>query len=62
MKIIFLQDYNGRETAMQEHKRGAVVELDFIRAMELIRLGVADEYIEQEKPVKKAKVKDGENA
>lgn len=60
MKVIFLQDYAGRETAMQEHKKGEVVEMDFIFAMELLRHGIVDEA--QDKPVKKAKVTNDENA
>lgn len=64
MKIKFLVDYIGRETAMREHKQGEILELDFPQASELIRLGVVAEYTEQaEKPKKKAKeVMNDENA
>ena len=44
MKIKFLTDYAGRETAMREHVRGAVVDTPTAQALELIRLGVAIEY------------------
>jgi len=58
MRIQFLQDYKGRETAMIEYLRGDVVLFSFIQGKELIRLGVAVEY----KPAKKEKVKDGKNS
>ena len=43
MKIIFLVDYIGRETAMKEYKAGDSMELDHAPAQELIGFGVAKE-------------------
>lgn len=59
MKIIFLSDYKGRETAMQEYKAGSVLELDHQAALDLIRLGIAQEqHEEQPAPKKPRKVKE----
>jgi len=43
MKIKFLVDHVGRETGMQSVSKGAVLELPVEQALELIRLGVAEE-------------------
>ncbi len=52
MRIIFLKDYTGRETAGKPYKAGDSLELDHQPAIELITLGVAqEEQIEQ--PAKK---------
>ncbi|MCR4308374.1 MAG: hypothetical protein NUV80_07535 [Candidatus Berkelbacteria bacterium] len=47
MKIKFLVDYIGRETAMKQYDKGDVDELSPAQALELIRLGVAEEVIER---------------
>jgi hypothetical protein len=41
MKLKFLKDYTGRETAMQSYKAGQQAEIPNAQALELIRLGVA---------------------
>jgi len=43
MKIKFLNDYLGRETAMKQYKAGDIDDLDFAQAQELIRLGIVTE-------------------
>jgi len=43
MKIKFLEDYIGRETAMKEYKKGDVLELDQQSAIELINFEIAEE-------------------
>ena len=43
MKLKFLIDYVGRETAMAEYKAGDVDDIPQAQAMELVRLGVAEE-------------------
>lgn len=42
MKIKFLTDHIGRETAMKLYFKGDAGEFAFAQAQELIRLGVAD--------------------
>ena len=42
MKIIFLVDFCGRETAMQEYKKGQTADLPWAQARELVRLKVAE--------------------
>lgn len=46
MKIIFLTDYIGRETAMKQYEKDDVDELSPAQALELIRLGIAEEVVE----------------
>ena len=54
MRIIFLKDYTGRETAGKPYKAGDGLELDHQPAIELIALGVAREEEQQiEQPAKK---------
>ncbi len=60
MKIKFLQDYVGRETAMKEHKKGDIIEIQFPTAAELIRLGVACGVVEETQKPEKKKVKDAD--
>jgi hypothetical protein len=43
MKIQFISDYIGRETAMKQYRKGDVDVFPVAQALELIRLGVADE-------------------
>ena len=57
MKLKFLTDHTGRETAMKEYKAGAVAEIPTAQALELIRLGVAAEVTEQPEKPTKGKVK-----
>lgn len=51
MKVIFLQDYTGRETGMLERKKGESLDISIAQALELIRLGVVEEVIEETEPV-----------
>lgn len=48
MRIKFLSDYLGRETAMKEYKVGDVDDFGVAQALELIRLGVGEEVPEIE--------------
>jgi len=53
MKIKFLVDYIGRETAMKEYKKGDVLELDQQPAIELVNFEIAEEIVltmDEEKP------------
>jgi hypothetical protein len=43
MKLKFIQDYSGRETAMKEYKANEQADIPNAQALELIRLGVAKE-------------------
>lgn len=56
MKIKFLQDYVGRETAMKEVKKDDVLELDHQPAIELIHFGIAEEVGAVKEVVKDAKI------
>lgn len=47
MKIIFIQDYIGRETAMQEKKTGDELDCGVAIGLALIELGVAEEVEEE---------------
>lgn len=47
MIIRFLCDYIGRETAMKQYHRGAVGDFPFAQAVEIIRLGGAEEVIDE---------------
>lgn len=59
MKIVFIQDYIGRETAMQEKKKGDELDCSVAIGLALIELGVAEEkVIEIEKPKKQRKIKE----
>lgn len=43
MKLMFLSDYLGRETAMKQYRNGDVADFSTAQALELIRLEVAEE-------------------
>ena len=43
MNLKFIKDYTGRETAMQTYKAGQQAEIPNAQALELIRLGVAQD-------------------
>lgn len=45
MKIKFLIDYIGRETAMKEYPKDFEADIPDAQALELIRLGVAEEVV-----------------
>jgi hypothetical protein len=45
MKIKFLMNYVGRETAMKQYYKGDVEELPDAQALEIIRLGGAEEVV-----------------
>ena len=60
MKIKFLHDYAGRETAMTRYFKGDILEIDHQPALELIQNKIAIEYVE--KPKVKKEVTDGENS
>lgn len=59
MKIKFITDYQGRETAMKQYRAGDELELDHQPAIELIALGVAQEQTEPDEqpapPVKRTR-------
>lgn len=59
MKIIFLQDYQGRETANAAFHAGSMTDVSVEAGLELIRLGVAEEAVifaeDKPKPVSKKK-------
>lgn len=58
MKIKFLVNYSGRETAMIEYKKGVIINLPFAQAIELVKLEIACGYEEvKEKPIKREKVR-----
>ncbi len=57
MNIEFLQDYTGRETAMQDCKKGDHVFMPFALASELIGLGVAQEVDAEPKATKTKRTK-----
>lgn len=42
MKIKFLQDYAGRETAMHPYKAGEIADIEFARAQDLLWNGIAE--------------------
>ena len=46
MYIEFLQDYSGRETAMQEYKRGTKLHIPHAQAMDLIKMQIVKEIHE----------------
>lgn len=63
MKIIFLQDYTGRETAMQEKKEGDSMECGTAIGLALIDLGMAQEAVfdvlpEIEKVTRRRKIRE----
>lgn len=43
MKVKFLQDYAGRETAMRPYQAGAVADIFHAAALDLIAAGIASE-------------------
>ena len=45
MKIKFLTNYIGRETAMKQYYKGDVEELPEAQALEIIRMGGAEEVV-----------------
>jgi hypothetical protein len=59
MKIRFISDYLGRETAMQQYRRGAVADFDNNFALELIKMELAVEIVETKpEPIKPRKEKE----
>jgi len=60
MKIMFIEDYKGRETAMRQYRADDIEFISKAQALALIKLGVAVEEIPK-KTVKKA-VKDDTDA
>jgi len=57
MKIKFLVDCIGRETAMVEYKAGDIADFPTAQALELIRIGHAEEFNVVEIFERKKKVK-----
>ncbi len=55
MKVKFLQDHCGRETAMQMKKAGEEMEMVHNSALELIAYGVVAEVRPEEEPKRKVK-------
>ena len=51
MKIKFLYGYSGRETSMKTYDVDDVADLPQAQAMELVRLGVAEEVEESANPL-----------
>jgi hypothetical protein len=51
MKLYFKKDYRGRETAMREYIAGQTDDFGVAQALELIKLGVAEEVEETAPPV-----------
>ena len=54
MRLIFLTDFLGRETAMKQYHKDDVADIAFAQAQELVRMGVCREYTDAQ-PVKKSK-------
>lgn len=55
MKVKFLQDHCGRETAMQTKKVGEEMEMVHTSALELIACGVVEEVHPEEEPKRKVR-------
>jgi hypothetical protein len=49
MKLKFLFDYLGRETAMKQYRKGDTDDFSTAQALELIRLEVAEEVVQEER-------------